>query len=247
MTHARLARSLNAVTPARMLGGLLLGGALVLVGTQAVQAAGHAPARSAPSSMPCEDGYCPLQAGGHGQMGERHGGHHGHGMKHGDKAAPLGGPGFDRLLKEVKATDAQRKQIRDISDKARADVRALRDKARAQHHESMAIWTSPKLDAAEAEKARQQMLAHHDQVSKRMMQAMLDVGQVLTPEQRAQAAALIKQRHERMQARHTEGQAERQERRDAREGDGERLQNHMLRRPAPSAAPAAASQAAPSR
>lgn len=246
MTHARIARSLNAVTPARMLGGLLLGGALVLGGTQAVQAAGHAPAGSAPSSMPCDDGYCPLQSGGHGHMGEhhggRHGGHQGHGMKRGDKAAPLGGPGFDRLLNEVKATDAQRKQIRDITEKARADVRALQEKARAQHHDAMAIWTSPKLDAAEAEKARQQMLAHHDQVSKRMMQAMLDVGQVLTPEQRAQAAALIKQRHERMQARHGERQAERQQRREAREGDGERLQNHMLRRPAP-----AASQAAPSR
>lgn len=242
MAQARLARSLNAVTPARMLGGLLLGGALVLGGTQAAQAAGHAPGRSAPSSMPCEDGYCPFQAGGPGQVGDRHGGHPGHGMKQGAMAGPLGGPGFNRLLDEVKATDAQRKQIRDITEKARTDVRALQDTARAQHHEAMAIWTSPKLDAAEAEKARQQMLAHHDQVSKRMMQAMLDVGQVLTPEQRAQASALIKQRQERMHERHGERQAERQQRREAREGDGERLQNHMLRRPAP-----AASQAAPSR
>lgn len=171
----------------------------------------------------------------------------------GGMAAPLAGPGFDRLLKEVQATEAQRQQIRDITDKARADVRVLQDKARAQHHEAMALWTSPKLDATEAEKARQQMLAQHDQVSKRMMQAMLDVGRVLTPEQRAKAAALVKQRHERMQERHAERQAERQERREAREaaegrpGGGERLQNHMLRRPAPASAPAAASQAAPSR
>ena len=145
---------------------------------------------------------------------------------------PFAGPGFDRLLDDVKATEAQRKQIRDITDKARVDLRALHDKAPGQHQDAMAIWTAPKLDATEAEKQRQQMLAHHDQVSKRMMQAMLDVGQVLTSEQRAQAAAALKQRREPMHERAHEPMPDRQE----------RLQNHMLRRPAP-----AASQPSPSR
>lgn len=164
---------------------------------------------------------------------------------------PFAGPGFDRLLDDVQANEAQRKQIQGIADKARTDLRALHDKAHAQHQGAMAIWTSPKLDAAEAEKQRQQMLAHHDQVSKRVMQAMLDVGQVLTPEQRAKAAATLKQRHERMQAHMKERKERREEAREASEARGdsgdreERLQNHKLRRPAP--APAAASQPAPSR
>ena len=256
MNHARVARHPFALTPARILGSLLLGGALVFATAQVAQAASHAPAKAA-SASPCDEGMCPMHAGGHGHKGDRQGGRHGHGMKAAQCACmgmglPFAGPGFDRLLDEVQATDAQRKQIRGIADKARADLRALHEKSREQHHNAMAIWTSPKLDAGEAEKQRQQMLAQHDQVSKRMTQAMLDVGQVLTPEQRAKAATLVKQRHERMQERMADRHERRQERREeargSREGTQERLNNHMLRRPAPPAsAPAVPSQPAPSR
>lgn len=244
MTHARVARSI-ASSPTRVLGSLLLGGALVFTVGQAVQAAAPAPAKAASAPAGCEDGACPMHGGRHGGDGP-HRGHRGegHGMKgEAGGGMPFAGPGFERLLDDVQATDAQRKQIRDISDKARADLRTLHEGAQAQHNEAMAIWTSPKIDAAEAEKQRQKMLAHHDQVSKRMMQAMLDVGQVLTPEQRAKAATVLKQRQERMHER----MQERMERReDAREAPpAERLQNHRLRRPA--LAPAGASQPAPSR
>ena len=43
------------------------------------------------------------------------------------------------------------------------------------------------------------MMAQHDQASKRMLQAMLDISRVLTPEQRQQLAAKMKQRHEMME------------------------------------------------
>lgn len=247
MTHARVTRSraaASALTPARVLGSLLLGGALVFAAGQAVQAAGPAPA-SAPAAKtsPCDEGTCPMRGGEHGRKGD----HHGHGMKGGPgMGLPFAGPGFDRLLDDVQASDAQRKQIQGIVDKARVDLRALHEKARDQHQDAMAIWTAPKIDAAEAEKQRQQMLAQHDQVSKRVMQAMLDVGQVLTPEQRAKAAVALKQRHERMQDRLADRKERREEARGGREGGDERLQNHMLRRPAPPA-PAAASQPTPSR
>lgn len=264
MTHARVARSSSATAaaaslspaPARILGGLLLGGALVLGAAQVVEAASPAPAKaaSAPSAgAPCDEGSCPWHDGGHrhkGGKGDRHGEHRGQGMQGGlGMGLPFAGPGFDRLLDDVKATDAQRKQIRDIADKARTDLRALHEKARDQHQGAMAIWTAPKIDAAEAEKQRQQMLVQHDQLSKRMMQAMLDIGQVLTPEQRAQAAATLKQRHEHMQERMDDRKERREGVRGGRQGGDERLQNHMLRRPAPASAPAAApaSQPAPSR
>ena len=254
MNHARVTRHPFALNPARILGSLLLGGALVFATAQVAQAASHAAAKaaSAPSvSSPCDEGMCPMHAGGHGPKGDRQGGRHGHGMKAAQCACmgmglPFAGPGFDRLLDEVQATDAQRKQIRGIADKARTDLRALHEKSRDQHHNAMAIWTSPKLDAGEAEKQSQQVLAQHDQVSKRMTQAMLDVGQVLTPEQRAKAAALLKQRHERMQERMADRQERREEARGSREGTSERLNNHMLRRPAAPAS-AVASQPAPSR
>lgn len=116
------------------------------------------------------------------------------GMSHGDHGG-MGmmpsGRHLDRLLTEVKASDAQRQQIKQITDKARADVQALHEQGKGLHERTTALWTAPKLDAAEAEQLRQQMLAQHDQVSKRMTQVMLDVGNVLTPEQRAKAAELI--------------------------------------------------------
>ena len=149
MTHARVNRHPLAAQPARILGSLLLGGALVFAAAQVAQAASPAVAKAAsgPSSAGgCDDGMCPWHAGEHAHKGDRKGhgkgGHHGHGMKaeHG-MGLPFAGPGFERLLDEVQATDAQRKQIRDIAAKARTDLRALHDKSREQHHHAMAIWT----------------------------------------------------------------------------------------------------------
>jgi len=196
------------LSPQRALGALLVGGALVFAGGQLSQALAQ------PGTQP----------------GAHHGTHHGaqHDAHHAP-GLPFAGRGFERVLDEVKATDAQRQQIKQITDQARTDLQALHQQGRDAHQQGMAIWTSPKLDAADAEKHRQQMLAHHDQVSKRMMQAMLDVGKVLSPEQRAQAAQILKQRHDRMG--------------EAQPGNpGDRMQNQMRKRPV---APASQSPSAP--
>lgn len=134
-----------------------------------------------------------------------------HGM-HGDHGGgmPFSGRHLQRLLDEAQATDAQRTQIRQIADKAQADVKALHEQGRTLHEQGLALWAQPKLDAAAAEKLRQQMLAQHDQISKRMLQAMLDVGNVLTPEQRAKVAQQLQKHHEDMQRRMDEHRAKRQ-------------------------------------
>jgi protein CpxP len=136
----------------------------------------------------------------------REGGTPMHGMhgEHGDMGAGPGGFGgfggrhLQHLLDEAKATDAQRTQINAIADKAQADLKTLHEQGRSLHEQGLKLWAAPKLDAAAAEKLRQHMLAHHDQVSKRAMQAMLDVGAVLTPEQRATIGEQMQKRHEGM-------------------------------------------------
>ena len=60
-----------------------------------------------------------------------------------------------------------------------------------------------------SESLRQQMLALHDQASKRRMQAMVDASQVLTPEQRVKLAERMKQRGEMMRERMERRQGER--------------------------------------
>lgn len=165
------------------LGGLLIAGAL----SAALSAPTLAGERAGHRDMPMH--------------GERAGG-----PQHGAAGMPLpmlGGRHLERLLDEVQATDAQRTQIHQILDKARDDVRALHDggQQEALRKQALALWAQPKLDAAAAEKLRQQMQAQHEQVSKRLFQASLDVGQVLTPAQRSKAAERIQAWHEQMKAR----------------------------------------------
>ena len=124
----------------------------------------------------------------------------------GHQGGPEGGPGFmmgsprhmDRLLKEVNATDAQRTQIRQIAQAAATDLKAQREAGKGLRDQQLALFTQPVVDANAAEALRQQMLSQHDQASKRVLQAMLDVSRVLTPEQRGQLAERMKARGEMM-------------------------------------------------
>ncbi len=124
-----------------------------------------------------------------------HGGHHG-GMRGGAHGMMMMG---ERALSSVNATDAQKAQIKQIMLAAREDMKAQREAGRALRERSVAIFAAPTVDAAQAESVRQQMLAQHDAGSRRMLQAMLDASRVLTPEQRAKLAELVKARTARMQ------------------------------------------------
>jgi Spy/CpxP family protein refolding chaperone len=127
------------------------------------------------------------------------GGHHGHrgaGMM-------FMGRGIDRMLDTVNATPDQRSQIKQISEAALNDVRSQREAGRALRERTMQLFTQPTVDANAAEALRQQMLAQHDQASRRIMQAMVDISRVLTPEQRATLAQRMQQRRDMME-RHRE-------------------------------------------
>ena len=102
----------------------------------------------------------------------------------------------DHLLKGLDVSDAQRTQVRQIAQAAAADMKPQQEARRALRDKSLQLMAAPTLDAAAAEALRQQMLAQHDAASKRMLQAMLDIGRVLTPEQRVALADRMKQRQE---------------------------------------------------
>ena len=96
---------------------------------------------------------------------------------------------IDHMLDGLNASDAQRGQIKQIAQAAATDLKAQRDAGRGLRERGMQLLTTPNVDANAAEALRQQMLAQHDQASKRMMQAMLDISRVLTPEQRPSSAS----------------------------------------------------------
>jgi Spy/CpxP family protein refolding chaperone len=145
--------------------------------------------------------------GGYGMGGPGMGGHDmgGHGMGgHGMMA--MGSPErlgrmTDHMLDGLKATDAQRTQIRQIAQAAASDLKAQREAGRTLRQKGLQLLAAPTVDAAAAEALRQQALAQHDQASKRMLQAMLDIAKVLTPEQRAKLGERLAQRSEMMQER----------------------------------------------
>jgi periplasmic protein CpxP/Spy len=109
--------------------------------------------------------------------------------------------GVDHMLDGLNATDAQRTQVKQIAQAAAADLQAQRESTRALREKSLQIFAAPTVDAAAAESVRQQLGVKHDDASRRVLQAMLDVSRVLTPEQRAKLAERMKQRGERMRER----------------------------------------------
>lgn len=200
---------------ARLTAGVLLPARLML-GTLvvALAAAVSQTAVAQPADGPRHGGMHAMER--EGMRGGMHGGMHGdkHGAMHGGMH---GGPGMmmmnpralQRMLDNVKATPEQRSQIQQIMDAARGDMKTQFDAGRTLREQGQALFAKPTIDAREAEALRQQMLAQHDQSSKRMLQAMLDVQRVLTPEQRQQIAERIAQRQQMMQRHRAERDAQR--------------------------------------
>lgn len=175
-------------------------GTLVLVG--GIVASMSAMNAHADTKSLAQDGKPVASQGERSHDHARHHGHRGHGKHH--AGGLLGGRHLDKMLDEVKATDAQRAQIKQINEAARADLRKLHEGSRDMRGQSLAILAQPQIDANAAEALRQQMLARHDAVTKRSLAAMLDVARVLTPEQRAQLADKMKARKAKFEQRRQE-------------------------------------------
>jgi Spy/CpxP family protein refolding chaperone len=132
-----------------------------------------------------------------------HGGHGGHGA-YGAYGAQ-GGPGWMmggmlyRMLDRVNATPEQRAQIKQIVDRSAGEMRAQHESGRALRDQALALFAQPTVDANAAEVLRQKQMAMHEAGSKRMLQTMLEVSRVLTPEQRKQMTEYVQQRRDMMQ------------------------------------------------
>jgi protein CpxP len=142
----------------------------------------------------------PMMGGGMGHRGMG-----GDGMMMGGSPERMGRM-MDHMLEGLGASDAQRTQIKQIAQSAAADLKAQREAGRGMHERALQLFTAPNVDAGAVESMRQQMLARHDQASKRITQAMLEIARVLTPEQRAKLGERMKERaarmHDRMERMH---------------------------------------------
>lgn len=148
--------------------------------------------------------------GGPGMMGQGAMMAHGPMGGHGGHGGPGGGM-FDgmmtRMLDRVNATPEQRTQIQQIMQKQAGEVGSRREAGRALRQQMMALFAQPTVDANAVEALRQKQQAMHDEASRRMTAAMVEISRVLTPEQRKQMAEHMSQRIEMMQRHQRERQA----------------------------------------
>lgn len=131
------------------------------------------------------------------QMGM--GGMH-HGMMMDASASPADvSAHVDHMLKhlyvEIDATPDQQAQIGPLVHQAVTDLLPLRTQLQAGHAQFVQALTQPTIDRNALEAARTAHLQLADQASRRIVQLIGDVGNVLTPNQRQALATHLQEMH----------------------------------------------------
>ena len=105
----------------------------------------------------------------------------------------------DHVLKhlyvELDATDAQKAQIDPLVKQAMTDLMPLHTQAQSAHTQFLQALTQPTVDRNSLEAARETHMQLAEQASKRFVQLIGDVGNVLTPAQRQALANHIQKLH----------------------------------------------------
>jgi len=106
---------------------------------------------------------------------------------------------LDRALKhlyvEIDATDAQKQQLGPIVKTAAQDLLPLRARMYDARRQAVELLSQQHVDRAALESLRADQLKLAENASQRLTQALADVADVLTPEQRQQLAERINRRH----------------------------------------------------
>ena len=125
------------------------------------------------------------------------------------KGGPMGEKRIERLLEKVNATEEQKTKIKAIMDTARTDMEKLRDDTRTAVKETTALLSAETIDRAAIEAKRAERFAKMEQASKRMTAAMVDVADVLKPDQRKQVAEFLTRQMEHRGGKNRDGNRER--------------------------------------
>jgi periplasmic protein CpxP/Spy len=99
-----------------------------------------------------------------------------------------------RMIGDVGGTPEQKERIVAIAKAALAELRPMREQMRQARRQGLELLAAPVIDRRALEQLRTAQVQSADALSRRMMQAMADAAEVLTPEQRAKVAERMKRR-----------------------------------------------------
>ena len=102
--------------------------------------------------------------------------------------------GVRHAVIELEATPEQEEKLRTIARGAVKDLLPMREKARAARARAAELLTRPTIDRAAIEAFRAEQMALAETASKRFAQALGDVAEVLTPEQRQKVHEFVQRR-----------------------------------------------------
>ena len=120
------------------------------------------------------------------------GSHHGHMAGHGTKDHL---EHMQAMLTKIGANDAQKAQIERILEPAFDAMKAAHDSHSAAFRQFHDEITAPSIDRARIETLRAAQLKSLDEASKRLVTAISDAAEVLSPDQRAALAEQMKKHH----------------------------------------------------
>jgi len=101
---------------------------------------------------------------------------------------------LERAYEQVGATPEQRQKIEPIVKQAAKDLQPLRAKVREARREGLKLFSADTVDRGAIERFRVEQVQATDAASKRFTQALTDVAEVLTPEQRRSVAERMQRR-----------------------------------------------------
>jgi len=99
-------------------------------------------------------------------------------------------------LDDVDATDAQKAQVKSIIQAHAPAMKSLRESGKGLRQEIHALLSAKTIDRTALETLRAQKVTSMDQASREMTAMLADIAEVLTPEQRQQAAEKMAERFE---------------------------------------------------